>query len=297
MNNSFSKVGKTADAARLANIVGRALEEDIGTGDATTEALVPADAKARAIIFARSQIVVSGCEVAATVFNALDPGIVFSIEIADGDRAEPDRPIATIEGSARAILTGERTALNFMQRMSGIATLTSKFVELAKPHGVSILDTRKTTPLLRDLEKYAVRCGGGENHRFGLFDRILIKDNHRNLWARGANGDVGAAVEAARRARPGIPIEVEVESEDELRSALKAKPDWILLDNIPASDLNRFVAIAAGRCQLEVSGGVNLDTIKAVVLSGVDVVSLGCLTHSAPAADLSLEIMGSPRNE
>ena len=196
----------------------------------------------------------------------------------------------TIRGSARSILTAERTALNFLQRMSGIATLTSVFVDKARRHGVMILDTRKTTPTLRILEKYAVLCGGGRNHRFGLFDRFLIKDNHRRLWGHGQAARLGDAVHQARKRFPGLPVEVEVESEAELRSALDGKPEWILLDNMAPARLRCCVKICAGRSRLEASGGINLRNISRVAATGVDAVSLGCLTHSAPAADLSLEI-------
>jgi nicotinate-nucleotide pyrophosphorylase (carboxylating) len=196
----------------------------------------------------------------------------------------------TVEGPVRGILTAERTALNFLQRMSGIATLTRRFVERAGP-SVAILDTRKTTPTLRVLEKYAVLCGGGQNHRFGLYDRCLIKDNHRRLWRKGGAARLDQAVREARRRFPDREVEVEVENEAELRSALKAGPEWVLLDNMTPAQMKRCVRICDGRVLIEASGGITLKNVAQVAATGVDAISLGCLTHSAPAADLSLEIV------
>jgi nicotinate-nucleotide pyrophosphorylase (carboxylating) len=198
-------------------------------------------------------------------------------------------PILHVEGKARSILAAERVALNFLQRMTGVATLTRQFVQKAKPHGVHVLDTRKTTPLLRALEKYAVLCGGGVNHRMGLYDRVLIKDNHRAFWKRNRKGNLAEAVVAARRRNPGLQVEVEVESENDLKNVLKASPNWVLLDNMPVGRIRRCVQICSGRCKIEVSGGVSLKTIERIAQTGVDAVSIGALTHSAPAADLSLE--------
>jgi nicotinate-nucleotide pyrophosphorylase (carboxylating) len=201
--------------------------------------------------------------------------------------------VITAEGPARAILTAERTALNFLQRMTGIATLASAFVARADPHGVIVLDTRKTTPTLRVLEKYAVLCGGGKNHRMGLYDRILIKDNHRCLWRNAGRGDLAEAVKEARKRNPDVEIEIEVESEAELEDVVEAAPDWILLDNMTPGELARCVELCRGRSRLEASGNITLDTMEAVARTGIDAVSLGCLTHSAPAADLSLELAGA----
>ncbi|MFN2352576.1 MAG: carboxylating nicotinate-nucleotide diphosphorylase, partial [Kiritimatiellia bacterium] len=197
--------------------------------------------------------------------------------------------IMIIAGALAPILTAERTALNFMQRLCGIATLTAAFVERAGTSDLKILDTRKTTPTLRLLEKYAVRCGGGVNHRMGLYDMILIKDNHRRLWR--ACGGVSAAIRGARRRYPALPIEIEVEDLDELREALAAGPDWIMLDNMSPPLMRECVAVVGGRCRLEASGGINLSMISEIAETGVDAVSLGCLTHSAPSVDLSLEIV------
>jgi nicotinate-nucleotide pyrophosphorylase (carboxylating) len=213
-----------------------------------------------------------------------------SVRLADGKKASAGDVILDIHGPARVILTGERTALNFMQRMSGIATLTANFVERVAAYNCLILDTRKTTPVLRTFEKYAVLCGGGTNHRIGLYDKVMIKDNHRRLWQDGDSGDLAAAVRAARAAYPELEIEIEVESLEELTNALKAHPEWVLLDNMSPDEMRRCVEINAGRSKLEASGGITLDNIEAAAASGVDAVSLGCLTHSAPSVDLSLEI-------
>ena len=279
----------SSDAALVALVVA-ALEEDIGTGDVTTNSLVAPDIIAKAEIIARGDYVVAGVTVGAAVFEQVDSNIVYTVVNKDGHRVVAGDRLATIEGPACGILTGERVALNFMQRMTGIATLTSKFVHRAGHNDTAILDTRKTTPGLRVLEKYAVHCGGGQNHRMGLYDQVLIKDNHRRLWADSHHGGLKAAVAAARAKHPGIPVEVEVESEAELEDVLRATPDWVLLDNMPPAQLKRCVAICAGRCKLEASGGITLETVDAVAHSGVDAISLGCLTHSAPAADLSLEL-------
>ncbi len=272
------------------NLVRKALREDLGPGDITTRSLVPARRRVRAVILSRGSYVVAGAEVARTVFNELDSRLLFTGIVADGQRVGPDQPIARLEGRAHAILAAERTALNFMQRLTGIATLTARFVEEVKPYPVAILDTRKTTPLLRSLEKYAVRCGGGVNHRLGLYDRVLLKDNHRRLWAAEHGGDLAAAVAAVRRKAPGVMIEVEVETEAELTSALSAAPDWILLDNMTPDSLRRCVVLVTGRCQLEASGGITLENVAEIAKTGINAISLGCLTHSAPAADLSLEL-------
>jgi len=271
------------------DLIRRALAEDIGTGDVTTLALVPRTAKARAVILARDCYVVSGTHVACAVFKAVEPRLKCRVLVEDGESAERDEVVMTIEGPAQGILTAERTALNFLQRMSGIATLTNRFVSKAGPR-VTILDTRKTTPTLRVLEKYAVLCGGGRNHRFGLYDRCLIKDNHRQLWRKGGAARLDEAIRAARRRFPDREVEVEIESEAELRSARKAGPEWVLLDNMSPARMKRCVRICDGRTLVEASGGITLKNVARVAATGVDAISLGCLTHSAAAADLSLEI-------
>ena len=273
-----------------------ALESDVGTGDVTTLALVDPETTVTATLLTRQDVVVSGTDVARAVFLQADPAIRVEERQADGDAVPAGGGLLVLEGRARGILVAERTALNFMQRMTGIATLTRRYVDKAAPHGAMILDTRKTTPGLRTFEKHAVVCGGGRNHRMGLYDRVLIKDNHRKLWAAAGAGTAGDgrhrlsdAVLAARRAFPGIDVEVEVEDLDELRDVLEARPEWVLLDNLSPGTLRECVEICGGRCRLEASGGITLDTVAAVAASGVDAISVGALTHSAPAADLSLE--------
>lgn len=269
-------------------LVRLALEEDVGPGDVTTLALVPENAMSAAVILPRADIVVAGGAVFRAVFRELDPRVEVEFLAPDGARARRGRPVMLVRGPSRALLTGERTALNFLQRLCGIATFTAQFVDRVRARNVRILDTRKTTPGLRALEKYAVACGGGSNHRMGLYDRVLIKDNHIKLW-RAGRGGLAAAVAEARRRCPGLEIEIEAESLAEFRDALEGRPDWILLDNMGPGRLRRCVEICAGRCKLEASGGINLRNVEAVASSGVDAISLGCLTHSAPAADLSME--------
>ncbi|MEI6149294.1 MAG: carboxylating nicotinate-nucleotide diphosphorylase [bacterium] len=272
------------------DLIRRALEEDIGTGDVTTLAVVPAGLTGRARILSRDHYVVAGLGVAAEVFRQVNPDIVCRAEAGEGARVGPDQNLLTLEGPISGILTGERTALNFAQRLTGIATRTRQFVDKVARYGVKILDTRKTTPTLRVLEKYAVVCGGGTNHRMGLYDMVLIKDNHRRLWQAAGLSNLRGAVGAARARFPGVPVEVEVESEDDLCDALQANPEWIMLDNMPVERMRRCVELCAGRCRLEASGGVTLETVEAMAATGVDAISIGGLTHSAPAADLSLEL-------
>ena len=291
MNPMESKAAGGARCPYLAALVRRALAEDVGPGDCTTDSLVPAKAAARARIVARGEGVVCGAAVAREVFRQVDPKVRCTVRIPDGAVAPAGGVLMELSGPARGILTGERTALNFLQRLGGIATLTRRYVGLAAPHGVQILDTRKTTPGLRQLEKFAVRCGGGTNHRIGLFDRVLIKDNHRAFWAAGAKRTLADAVRAARARHPRLVIEIEVESEAELRDALEAAPDWVLLDNMTPARLRRCVAIGRGRCKLEASGGITLATVARIAATGVDAMSVGALTHSAPALDLSLEFV------
>jgi nicotinate-nucleotide pyrophosphorylase (carboxylating) len=269
------------------SLIRRALAEDIGCCDVTSQALLPGKVKSEASIIARGSYVVAGTKIAESVFRQVDRRIRCVIQVKDGRRVRKGRAIMTIRGSARSILTAERTALNFLQRMTGIATLTARFVAKVRRHGTTILDTRKTTPTLRSLEKYAVLCGGGRNHRMGLFDMALIKDNHRALWGR----ELGRAIAAIRKRFPKVEIEVEVENERELESALRARPEWVLLDNMTAERMRRCVKICRGRALLEASGGITLKNVARVAATGVDAISIGCLTHSAAAADLSLEMI------
>lgn len=268
----------------------RALREDVGSGDATSRALVPARARARAVIVAREGGVLSGLEVARAVFRLVSPALRTTAGARDGDALRAGDVVLRLDGPARAILTGERTALNFLQRLSGIATLTRAYVEAVRPLPVRVLDTRKTTPGLRALEKAAVAHGGGTNHRFGLYDRVLIKDNHLAFWRAADRGArLADAVRTARRRAPGLDVEIEVESEADLLDALEGRPDWILLDNMTPARLRRCVRLAAGRAKLEASGGITLRTARRVAATGVDALSVGALTHSARALDFALD--------
>ena len=272
--------------------VRRALSEDLGPDwcDATSEALVDSSAMATGEIYANGiGCVVAGATVAAAVMRAVDPRVRVRILRPDGSVVKPLEPILTFRGKARSILAAERTALNFMQRMCATATLARKFVDATKRYGTLILDTRKTTPGLRVFEKYAVTCGGGTNHRFGMFDRILMKDNHRRLWRGGDPDALDQAVIAARKAFPKLAVEVEVESLRECESALKARPEWIMLDNMSCADMRKCVKMCRGISKTEASGGITLDRAREVAATGVTAISLGCLTHSAGSIDLSLE--------
>lgn len=270
-------------------MISLALAEDVGVGDATTLALVDPTIMATGEILAREACRVAGACVAKRVLTCVDPTIEVVIQVPDGRDVVAGETILTIRGLASSILTAERTALNFMQRLSGIATLTRRFVEVVNPYGTQILDTRKTTPGLRLFEKYAVRCGGGVNHRFGLFDRVLIKDNHRKLWQGGDPDRLDLAVQASRARFPNLVVEVEVESVAECQSALRAKPEWIMLDNMTCEMMCECVARCQGISRTEASGGITLERAREVAATGVDAISLGCLTHSAPSVDLSLE--------
>lgn len=281
--------GKCHPLAGMDRIVRAAVEEDVGGGDVTSGSLIPRAAVAEAEMIAVGPCVISGLPVAARVFAVVDPRLAVSMAARDGERCRAGRVVMRVKGSMRSILTAERTALNFVQRMSGIATMTDRFVRKCAGR-VRILDTRKTAPGLRLLDKYAVKCGGGTNHRMGLYDMALIKDNHRRLLCSGPEPGLDRAVKVFRKAHPGLPVEVEVETIPELESALKARPDWIMLDNMTPAMMRRCARICNGRCRLEASGGVTLVNIAAVSRTGVDAVSIGALTHSAPAADISLEV-------
>ena len=257
--------------------------------DATSEALVDPKARATGEIFSRVPCVVAGATVAAAVLKTVDPRVKVHILKPDGSCVKANEDILVFEGRARSILAAERTALNFMQRMCATATLTRKFVDATKRWGTLILDTRKTTPGLRVFEKYAVMCGGGTNHRMGMYDRVLMKDNHRRLWKGGDPDELDQAVVAARKAFPKLAVEVEVESLRECASALKAKPEWIMLDNMSCADMKKCVKMCKGISKTEASGGITLDRAREVAATGVTAISLGCLTHSAGSVDLSLE--------
>ena len=268
----------------LERVVAAALAEDVGTGDVTTEATVDTDAVGTAELVTRTPGVVAGLAAVEAVFRALDPAIRFEPLVEEGALVREPVAVARVSGSLRAILTGERTALNFLGRFSGIATLTRRYVDAVAGTGVAILDTRKTTPGLRVLEKRAVASGGGRNHRFGLSDGVLVKDNHLR-----AAGSVRAAVERLRAATD-LPVEVECDTLEQVDEALAAGADAILLDNMSLDELRAAAGLARGRARLEASGGVTLDTVRAVAETGVDEISIGALTHSAPALDVSLEL-------
>lgn len=263
-----------------------ALAEDLGlVGDITTNATVAADTVADAVIATRRVGIVSGVQLAEATFRMLDPNVKFVTKHCDGQRVTPGDVIATISGNARAVLSAERVALNFMGRMSGIASLTRRYADAVNGTNARIADTRKTTPGLRAFEKYAVRCGGGHNHRTGLFDAVLIKDNHIV-----AAGGLDRAIEAARSsAGHMVKIEVEVDTLDQLDKVLKHRVDAVLLDNMTPAQLKDAVNRIAGRCLSEASGGVNLETVRAIAETGVDMISVGALTHSAPVLDLGLD--------
>jgi nicotinate-nucleotide pyrophosphorylase (carboxylating) len=265
-------------------LVRRALAEDFGWGDVTTEAVIDPNQKARASLLAKSDCVIAGLDIACEAFRQLDPGATITIHHADAAHVGPGTVVAEIRGHSAALLTAERTALNFLQRLSGIATLTRRFVDAAAGR-ITVLDTRKTTPLLRVLEKYAVRAGGGVNHRSGLDEGILIKDNHVRL-----GGGVAQVVTKMRNATREMPTEVEAQSLEQVDDALEAGADIILLDNLSTADIIRAVEKCRGRAKTEISGGVTLERMPELAATGANFVSIGALTHSAPAADLSLEI-------
>lgn len=266
-----------ADAAR-------ALAEDIGTGDLTA-ALIDADERARARIVSREAAVLAGSAWAEACFRQLDPGVQIDWRHADGDRIAPDAVLCKLEGNARALVAGERNALNFLQLLSGTATVTRRYVDAVAGTRARILDTRKTIPGLRLAQKYAVRCGGGHNHRIGLFDAILIKENHV-----AAAGGIAKAIHDARAAHPRVLLECEVESLDELRDAMAAGADRVLLDEFSDAMLHEAVALAAGRVPLEVSGSVSLERVRAIAETGVDYISVGALTKHVHAIDLSMRL-------
>ena len=272
--------------ALTTNYIKSALDEDIGSGDVTTDTIVPADATLRGRIVAKQDGVVAGLDVAKEVFLTLNNGIRFLAKAEDGSRVTRRDVLADVEGPARALLTGERTSLNFLGRMSGIATLTRKFVDAVASTRATILDTRKTAPGLRTTDKLAVRLGGGQNHRTGLFDMVLIKDNHIDFA-----GSITQAVERVRASQTKLEIEVETRTLDDVREALALNVDRILLDNMSPAMMREAVAICGGRAKLEASGNVTLDNVLEVAKTGVDYISVGALTHSPLVFDVSLEFV------
>lgn len=263
-----------------------ALDEDLGTGDVTSIATIPADMRAEATIVAKAPGIVAGMPIIEAVFARVDPEVVVTPLAADGDRiADPPMQLAHLAGPARAILAGERTALNILGHLCGIATATREYVDRVAGTGAGILDTRKTLPGLRVLDKYAVACGGGVNHRIGLFDAILIKDNHLRVA-----GGVRAAIDAARARYPELTLTVEVERAEQVREAVECGAQRIMLDNMTPDQMRSAVALIAGRAEVEASGGITLDTVRSVAETGVDVISVGAITHSAKWLDVSLEV-------
>jgi nicotinate-nucleotide pyrophosphorylase (carboxylating) len=274
----------TLDPSSYRDLVRRALEEDVRDGDITTAATVPVGAQAGGVFLAKADCIVAGIEVAFEVFRQVDSSVQTHARIRDGAQAAAGDIIADVHGPARALLIAERTALNILQRLSGIATIARRFVD-ASGGRITILDTRKTTPTLRRLEKYAVRCGGASNHRAGLYDAILIKDNHIRLA-----GGVAKAVSRARAYRPEVAVEIEAETIDQADAALVAGADIVLADNMSVDQIREVVRHARGRAKVEISGGVTLERIPELASTGADFVSVGALTHSAPAIDISFEI-------
>ena len=264
-----------------------ALNEDIGPGDITTDALIEPDRVATAVILAKEPLILTGLQVAHEVFTTLDPAMFFDAVFQDGDRVEDGEVIVTVQGKLRALLTGERTALNFLQRLSGISTLTRQYVDRAERCQVRLTDTRKTTPGWRRLEKYAVKVGGADNHRFGLYDGILIKDNHI-----AACGGVKEAVDRVRNDRGHtLQIEVEVSDLNQVKEALESQVDIIMLDNMNLNDVQNAVKLIQGKAIVEVSGGVTLDGLTQIADTGVDIISIGALTHTARAVDISMRVV------
>jgi nicotinate-nucleotide pyrophosphorylase (carboxylating) len=272
--------------ADYVEVVGRALSEDLGpTGDITSDSVIPKDSTSRGVFVARGAGVVAGLDVAAYVFGALDHTVLFDPLLEDGDRVAPGGHIAVVSGASRSVLSGERTALNLLGRMSGVATATAGLVDAVAGTDARISDTRKTMPGLRALDKYAVRVGGGMNHRFGLYDAVLIKDNHL-----AAVPDIATAVKAARAAvSPGVMIEVEVTTLDQLEELLETDADRVLLDNMGPEMLRQAVEMVAGRMTTEASGGVTMENVRLIAETGVDIISVGWITHSAPQLDIALD--------
>lgn len=271
---------------RTAHLIDLALEEDAGLGDVTSRAIFPAKHRSRAVIDAKQDLVICGLEVAATVFARVDPALKVKLLAKDGDRVKRGAAVLRVEGPTVALLTAERTALNFLQRLSGIATQARRYADAVRGTGVRIVDTRKTTPGYRALEKYAVRCGGCFNHRSSLGEHVLIKDNHI-----AAAGSLTRAVKLCQAAAPhGAKIEVEAKTLAEVKEAVRAGAGIILLDNMTPAQVRAAVAVIKGRAVVEVSGGVKFATLRDYALPGVDVISIGALTHSVAAADLSLDL-------
>ena len=284
------------DVDRIKPLVELALREDIGTGDITSDVLVAPGREANAVIIAGEKGVVAGLLVSELVFNLMDSEIVSKACVSDGDKVEKGKIVAQVSGRARAILAGERTALNFLSRLSGIATNTARFVERLGSYKAKVMDTRKTTPGWRILEKYAVKVGGGYNHRMGLYDAVLIKDNHLKL----IDGRIGKAVAEAKKAQPSKRIEVETTNISEVKDALSGNPDIIMLDNMSPVEVREAVELihrSGGGVQVEVSGGVTLENVEEFAAAGADIISVGALTHSVRSLDFSMELDDLPDSQ
>lgn len=273
------------DPAAYRDVVRRALAEDVGTGDITTDATVDQGQRARGVFVMKAPAVVAGLDVVVETFQQVDASVTATFQVADGAACSPGQEFGEVLGPARALLTAERTALNFLQRLSGIATQARRFVDASRGR-IVVLDTRKTTPTLRALEKYAVAAGGATNHRIGLYDAILVKDNHVRLA-----GGIAAAVARVRARYPQHPIEIEAQSLEEVDEALAAGVETLLVDNLSLDAIQDAVRRARGRVKVEISGGVTLDRMEGLASTGADYVSIGALTHSAPAVDISFEIV------
>lgn len=287
--NDRDRRGARLTREEIRRAVRAALAEDLGSGDVTTLATVPATARSVAILRAREPLVVAGLALAEAAFRQLAPRVQIRRLVKDGQRVKSGAGLLQIAGPARAILSAERVALNFVQRLAGVATLTAQFVDAVRGTGAQILDTRKTTPGWRRFEKYAVACGGGRNHRIGLYDMVLIKDNHLAALRDAKPNAIAAAVARARKKFPKLKVEVEADTLSQAAQAADAGADIILLDNMTPTQLRRAVKLVAGRAQTEASGGVNLKTVRGIALTGVDFISVGALTHSARAVDVGLD--------
>ena len=284
----FFVIGPSLDA--YAHLIDRALIEDVGSGDVTSLSVVPKDCLASARMIARQALVVAGLDVVREVFRRVDIALAVSMRVKDGDSLPKGAEILSVAGLARSILSSERVALNFAQRLCGIASLTCAYVKELEGLPCEILDTRKTTPGWRVLEKYAVVCGGGRNHRAGLFDMAMIKDNHLAVLEGSQKQRIAEAVARVKAVRPDLRVEVEADTVEQALYAAEAGADAVLLDNMNILDLRRAVEAVAGRAKTEASGGITLDNLRAIALTGVDFISVGSLTHSAPAADIALDI-------
>lgn len=284
---------------RINTLIDMALEEDLGeAGDTTTKAVIPADVTASAVLLAKEELVCAGLEIAKQVFHAVDPELKWTPFVKDGDRCPKGTLLAKADGKAQSLLTAERTVLNFLQRLCGVATVSRRYAEAVGDSGkTQILDTRKTTPGWRNLEKYAVAIGGATNHRIGLFDRIMIKDNHREIAGFEGNDGITRSVKRARERYPQLEVQVEADTLEQLREAVEAGADYVLLDNMTDIEMAEAVKIASGKTKLEASGGITLPRIAEIAKLGVDFISAGALTHSVKASDISLDVIPSDRHE